>query len=67
MTVEMTQTEAEIVIAVLHHAENTTAYCLHPNDEAIGRALKDLYPWRSALLLAHVRNRIVPVIAEQPA
>lgn len=55
MTVELTPAEAELLIAVLQHAENTTAFELHPHDEAMGRALKDLRSWRSALLLAYVR------------
>ena len=59
MTVEITPNEAELLIAVLTHAENTTALKLLPQDEAIGLALVDLRAWRRALLLAYVRVRAV--------
>ncbi len=51
MNVEMTLEEAEILIAVLTFAEGAALVGNPP----IGEALKELRPWRSALLMAYLR------------
>lgn len=50
MTVELTIAEAELLIAVLAAADQQF-------DGAIALALRDLRPWRSALLQAYLRER----------
>jgi hypothetical protein len=54
MTVEMTITEAELLIAILTGAEGAFAVVNPPLVEA----LDALRPWRTALLQAYLRERI---------
>ena len=54
MTVEMSQDEATILIAVLVFAEGAALY----EAPAITEALKVLRPWRSALLSAYLAERM---------
>lgn len=51
MTVEITPDEAKLLIAVLAAADETL-------DGPIALALRDLRPWRSALLSAFMKSRI---------
>lgn len=53
MTVEMTPQEAELLIAILRGAEDAFA----GSNEALSLVLADLRTWRSALLLAYMRER----------
>lgn len=64
MTVEMTLEEAKIVIAVMTYAEGNSLV----NSEAIHLALRELRPWRTALLLAFLRAErptTTPDLSEQ--
>lgn len=56
MTVELTQEEAELLIAILTYAEG---HALMDSD-AVSRALQALRPWRSALLQCYLRHRLAP-------
>lgn len=58
MTAELTQEEAEILIAVLTFAENEAEM----HNPAMAGALRVLRPWRSALLHAYLRERLNPPV-----
>jgi hypothetical protein len=53
VTVEITPLEAEILIAVLTGAEGIFPY----TSPELSEALKELRPWRSALVQAYIRER----------
>lgn len=55
MTVEVTRSEAEILIAVLLFAEGAALEMSPP----ISEALKDLRPWRTALLRTYLASQYV--------
>jgi hypothetical protein len=54
MTIEMTQAEAELLIALLTGAEGAFAVVNPPLVEA----LEVLRPWRTALMRAYLRERM---------
>ena len=62
MNAEMSAYEAEILIAVLTFEEGA-ALTLEP---AMVEALKQLRPWRSALLQAYIRERHTAIDSERP-
>lgn len=59
MTIELTPFEAEILIAVLTGAEGAFAIANPPLVEA----MKELRPWRSALIQAYLKERWSRVLA----
>jgi len=58
MTVEMTLSEAEILIACLTYAEGIALI----DNPAINEALRALRPWRSALLQTYLHARTGGVV-----
>ena len=58
---EITEDEAKALIAILQYVEQTVALRLQTYDEAMEKALAELRPFRSALLLEWVGHRAASV------
>lgn len=62
VTIELTQDEAEIVIAVLVYAEGSAAL----DNPGMAEALRVLQPWRSELLRRYMVMRLKSAYSEEP-